>query len=63
MANDRGPMLNGISWMESALVIIAISVRFYVRVKIMHEVQLDDWTMLGAVVCINALFDLIKATS
>lgn len=63
MANDRGPMLNGISWIESVLVVIAIIVRFYVRVKIIHEVRLDDWTMLGAVVRSNTSFILIRATS
>lgn len=62
MANDRGPILDGISWIESVIVIIAIVVRFYVSIKIMRGVKLEDWIMLGAVVCMNALFKLIRAT-
>ena len=50
MANDNGPMILGVTWMESGVAVIAVAVRFFARVTVTNNVGIEDWTMLLSVV-------------
>ncbi len=50
MAYDNGPLILGVTWMESGFTVIAIAVRFFARVTVTNNVGIDDWVMLLAVV-------------
>ncbi|CAI6227256.1 unnamed protein product [Periconia digitata] len=56
----HGPLVMGVSWTFSALAIILVGVRFWLRIGIMAaKVQLEDWLMLLATVlntaCVSCL--------
>ena len=48
--NDKGPLINRITWTETALASTAVIVRLYTRIFVIHSVGLDDWVMLFALV-------------
>ena len=50
MPYDKGPMILGITWMETGLAVIAVAIRFFARARITKNVGAEDWTMLLAVV-------------
>lgn len=47
----RGPMIMGVSWSLTALCVLVIGLRFYVRKTVIRAWSSDDWFMLAAVVC------------
>lgn len=46
----HGPLIMGIVWAFTAVAIAAVGLRFYLRVKLLNLVGLDDWIMLLALV-------------
>ena len=50
MAQDRGSVLLGATWMLVALTVPAIAARFYTQVVILNNLGASDWLMLLAVV-------------
>ena len=50
MAQNRGSVLVGITWMEVSLTVIVIIARFYTQVVILDNLGISDWLMLLAVV-------------
>lgn len=53
----RGPMIMGLTWTFTALAVIAVSLRFYLRSKLSSGPALEDWLMGAALV--SALITLI----
>lgn len=47
---DSGPVIVGVTWAFTALSIIVIALRFYVRTKITQDLKAHDWIMLIAMV-------------
>jgi hypothetical protein len=46
----RGPMIMGITWTFTILAMMAVCLRFYLRLKISKLYLMEDWFMLAAVV-------------
>ncbi|PQE06889.1 integral membrane protein [Rutstroemia sp. NJR-2017a BVV2] len=46
----RGPMIIGLTWSFTGLAVIAVSLRLYIRKKIIHITGWDDWLMLASVI-------------
>lgn len=44
----HGPLILSVTWVLTALALILIATRFYVRVNILHALGADDWVMLLA---------------
>lgn len=44
----RGPAIMGVGWTLTTLCLIAIGLRFYVRLKYTRCIAIDDWLMLLA---------------
>ena len=63
MAYDNGPMILGVTWMESGLTVIAIAVRFFARFTLTNNVGIEDWTMLLAVVRPRYILYIFKSFS
>ncbi|KAF2269979.1 integral membrane protein [Lojkania enalia] len=51
----RGPMIMGLTWTFTSLAIVAVVLRFYVRIKLASGPALDDWLMGIALV-----FDIVS---
>lgn len=47
---NRGQVLLIVGWLESALALVFLCGRLYVRIKINRSVGLDDWAMIVAYV-------------
>lgn len=47
---DSGPVIMGVTWAFTALSMIVIALRFYVRTKITQDLKAHDWIMLIALV-------------
>ncbi|KAH7087024.1 hypothetical protein FB567DRAFT_57350 [Paraphoma chrysanthemicola] len=45
----RGPLVMGVTWSFSGLALIAVAMRFWVRVAVTKQVKIEDWLMLLAV--------------
>lgn len=45
---DSGPVIMGVTWAFTALSMIVIALRFYVRTKIAQDLKAHDWIMLIA---------------
>ena len=51
MADNKGPVLLGVTWMEVALTIVAITSRFFTQISVNgHRPSSSDYSMLLAVV-------------
>lgn len=50
---DSGPAIVGVTWAFTALAIIVIALRFYVRAKVAQDLKAHDWIMLIALVCVS----------
>ena len=44
----HGPVIVTVSWILTTLAVLLITMRFYVRVNILHSLGADDWVMLLA---------------
>jgi ABC-type polysaccharide/polyol phosphate export permease len=51
MVLHSGETLMGITWWLVSTAVIALALRFYVRIKLSHHVGSDDYMMLIAGVC------------
>lgn len=51
---DSGPVIMGVTWAFTALSMIVIALRFYVRTKIAQDLKAHDWIMLIALVCFSS---------
>ena len=47
---NRGPSILAVSWTECAVAILFVSARMYTRIFLIHNVGIDDWMMLLALV-------------
>ena len=47
---NRGPSILAVSWTECAVAILIVSARMYARSFLIHNVGMDDWMMLLALV-------------
>lgn len=57
--HDSGPAILGATWALTALCILVIALRFYVRTNLAQGLKSHDWIMLVALVCIS--FDQVVA--
>lgn len=46
----RGPLVMGLMWTWSALALIVVAFRFWVRIAVTKLLAVEDWLMLAAVV-------------
>lgn len=46
----RGPTVMGLAWKWSALALIVVGLRFWVRIAVTKLLVVEDWLMLAAVV-------------
>lgn len=55
----RGPLVMGVTWSFSGLALIAVGVRFWVRIAVTKQLKIEDWLMLLAVLlntaCVTCL--------
>lgn len=55
----RGPLVMGVTWTFSGLALIAVGVRFWVRIAVIKQLKIEDWLMLLAVLlntaCVTSL--------
>ena len=54
---NRGPSILAVSWTECAVAILIVSARMYARSFLIHNVGMDDWVMLLALVSFCLSFD------
>jgi hypothetical protein len=47
---DRGPLFLGIFTAGTAVSIIVVSLRFWIRTRMIRKVSADDWIMLASLV-------------
>lgn len=59
----RGPLVMGVTWSFSGLALIAVGVRFWVRIAVTKQLKIEDWLMLLAVVGTSLEYDLFQAKS
>ena len=50
LTSNRGPSILAVSWTECAVAILFVSARMYTRISLIHNVGMDDWMMLLALV-------------
>lgn len=47
---DRGPQITGVGAAFCALASVAVGLRFFVRIRLLHAFGTDDWFMAVALV-------------
>ncbi|KAF2264002.1 hypothetical protein CC78DRAFT_517667 [Lojkania enalia] len=47
---DAGPLIKRLTWTLAAISIIVVSLRLYVRARIVRRLRWDDWTMLISII-------------
>ena len=50
LTSNRGPSILAVSWTECAVATLFVSARMYTRISLIHNVGIDDWTILLALV-------------
>lgn len=56
----RGPLIVGLTWTFASLAVIAVVLRFYVRIKLTSGPALDDWLMGVALVSASTKYTHLK---
>lgn len=55
LTSNRGPCILAVSWTECVVAILFVSARMYTRIFLIHNVGIDDWMMLLALVSLAGL--------
>ena len=55
IAENKGSMLLTVNWVECGLAVLIVAIRMYTRAHLIHNVGLDDWAMVLALVSKTAL--------
>lgn len=50
LTSNRGPSILAVGWTECAIAILFVNARMYTRISLIHNVGIDDWMMLLALV-------------
>lgn len=50
---DRGPAILAVSWIECVVAMIIVGARMYTRSYLIHNVGVDDWMILLALVSLS----------
>ena len=48
-----GPNIIALSWIECAIALLFVSARMYTRIKVIHNVGWDDWTIVISFVSVG----------
>lgn len=47
----KGPRILGVFWAFFSVSVVMVSLRFYIRVRVLRNIGLDDYIVLVAMVC------------
>ena len=54
---NRGSAINTLGWIECSISIVLVAARIYTRARLTHNVGIDDWTVLLALVRLYPIND------
>ncbi|KAJ5623787.1 hypothetical protein N7510_000096 [Penicillium lagena] len=60
---NKGPRILAVFWSLTALTLVVVIIRLFIRIRILRNTGLDDWLILASVVCQNFVQILTLAVS